>query len=495
MADQLHERPLIFSVEPVVGEGLAELVLRASAENCFLTTLNIMDLAGIPGIHAGSIGTSAAGREDTLAYLLGPSWSADAIAAIAFMADERVGWHSWFGTSIRRVHRMAKMRRVSPRSLAISLHCKAMWSLKPFCFDPLTRERLLEKCPVCSRRFSFRNSFGVQFCDQCSRLDAEGFVRGAVDLRDFPQPIIEVDDDEALSLVANLIDPDPAVRHGARGSLPADIAAFEEGQLFELCVSLASALTSDPTSGKGRADSLKSLDDYRRITPISLARAGRALLGWPDAFERFLAEIQSGWELRPGNYGVRKTLGPLTEFQRSQNLDSRLKDILQSRIASNLVRPEVQLLALLRSQPDSSDFIPLIQAKRKFRTSQFVLKAAQLDGILTVRAKSGRKSPVLVSVSELNEVLARRSDFLTPLHTARRIGVPILALRHIADAGLISRGRVRSVSGIALRHSKQSVDDLLKRLEFRVEGGSPPAYASSLSAACVRLGHQWFALG
>jgi hypothetical protein len=492
MKDEIRGRPLIFPVEPIVGEGLAELVLRASAENCFLNTLNIMDLAGIPGIHAGSIGSSVARREAVLAHLLGPSWSVDGIAAIAFQADKRTGWHSWFGTSIRRIHRMAKVRRVSPRSLAASLHCKAMWSLKPLCFDPDTREQLLEQCPVCGNLFRFRNSFGVEFCDQCSRIDAEGFVRGAVDLRDFPQPIVEVDDDEALSLVVNLINPDAAVRHCARGLLPADIAAFEEGQLFELSVILASILTSDPTLGKGRANGLKSMVDYRRITPASLARAGRALLGWPGAFDNLLEEMQSSWAQRPGNYGVRKTLGPLAELQRSRNLESRLKGILQARISANLARAEVQSLTLRKCQPNGGDLITLIGAIRKFRIGRQRLEEAQLDGISTIRAKSGHKSPILVSVSELSENLARRSDLLAPLHAARRIGIPILALRHLADAGLISGGQVPCVSGIVVRDStrygKQSVDELLKRLHSRLEGTPPPARALSLSAAAVRLG-------
>lgn len=274
-----YGKRLIFPVEAIAGEGLAETVFRASAENCFLNTLNIMNLAEIPGIHAGSIGTGVAGREGLLAHVLGPNWSAEAVAAIAFQPDERVGWHSWFGTSIRRVRRMAKTRRVAPRSLSVSLHLKAVWSLKPFCFDPETREALLAECPVCGHQFGFRCSFGVQFCDRCSRSDDEGFIRGAVDLRDFPQPLIEVDDDEGLSVVTGLIDPDPKLRSTTLRSLPEQIREFGDSQLFELCVSLAAAKSTSPTSGTGRAERLRTAADYRRLTPEILARTGRVLLG------------------------------------------------------------------------------------------------------------------------------------------------------------------------------------------------------------------------
>lgn len=199
-----------------------------------------------------------------------------------------------------------------------------------------------------------------------------------------------------------------------------------------------------------------------------------------------MEEVHSGWDQRPGNYGVKKTLGPFTQLERNRHLDPRLRDILHVSIASSLSRTEAQPLILLRSQKHDGDLITLKAAKRKFRTSQTVLAAVQQAGISTFRAKSGRKSPVLVSVTELGNVLAARADLLTPLAAARRLGLPILALPHLARANLVNA--VETADECLPRYSRHSVDELIARLIAQTTTEPVPAHTSTLCTAAVQLG-------
>lgn len=82
-------------------------------------------------------------------------------------------------------------RRVSPRALRISQHSKALWHVRSLFFDANSLERLLGTCPVCGAKLTFRYAEGVCSCHHCGP---------SVDLRDFPQPLVEVDDVEALKI-------------------------------------------------------------------------------------------------------------------------------------------------------------------------------------------------------------------------------------------------------------------------------------------------------
>lgn len=469
------------------GEGLREAIFRASSENCYLRCSDILSSVGIPGSHAAFVGSSSIGRQAILARLLGPAWSSARILEMTFRPVERSGWHTWFGTTIRKVHLLGRTRRVSPRSLVQSLHCKAIWGIKAFSFDPATNELLLASCPVCQKGFGYRMSLGVQFCDRCSRRDAEGFVRGAVDLRDFLQPLVQVEDEEALRFVTGLIDPDPEVRTNFSASLSDDLRDFDRGQIFELCIAIASALSADPklplTNSCGP---LKGTNDYARLTPAMLSMAGRAVLDWPQGFRKLVEHSSSGSNQRPGDYGVLKVAGALWRLGTHSHVVPELRRVVRDELSREMATPSAELLTLKPSI--ESDLITLRKAKQSLRVGQASIHAALHGFGVEMHRADARKSPIIVRKAEMELAVQRARDTMRPIAMARQIGAPELALPTLARRGLLQKAKVKADCNGAGGYSRTSLDELRARIQAVCSGACPPPEAVRLYVAASDLG-------
>jgi hypothetical protein len=183
-----------------------------------------------------------------------------------FEHDNRKGSGAidFFGTKIRTQYLETIFRRVSPRALTVSPHHRAVWDLRPFSFDPITRERLLDTCPVCGQRLRWVFVRGPTHCDVC--VTDRGLPK--TDLRGYPQPTVEFGDEEAIDFVVGLVDPDPEKRETARKSLPNALADASNSDVFEAVMSIASCFrpeTIGKTIAVGRP--LRA-DDFDRFTPI-----------------------------------------------------------------------------------------------------------------------------------------------------------------------------------------------------------------------------------
>jgi hypothetical protein len=179
--------PLVFPATPVPGQSIAEVILEAAAGNCYRGAGHVISAAGIEYMGDPSLFARARGSEDRLATTMRLPDGADLLRAITpYPVAGRPGWSQFFGVPLRNLHRDMKHRRVSPRSLKQSLHLKAMWSVKIFSFDPLTKEFLLDRCPECGRRPTYLRTYGAQYCEFCVDTDEDGFPCGKVDFRDFP---------------------------------------------------------------------------------------------------------------------------------------------------------------------------------------------------------------------------------------------------------------------------------------------------------------------
>lgn len=169
---------------------------------------------------------------------------------------------SFFGQQIRRAH-INHRRRVSPRSLRKNNYQKAVWSIRPVTFDPDTMEMLMERCPACSQFFGWEMSRGVNFCDAC----------GMVDLRDFPQPFVQSNDESALKSVCSLIDPESMAQStGPFQNSP--LGKEKKEDLFQLAVRIAAGCSQNERGGRVSGE----------IEPKYLEVAGHAMLDWPQGF-------------------------------------------------------------------------------------------------------------------------------------------------------------------------------------------------------------------
>ena len=206
-----------------------EFARAVSTGNIYPMARYVLVQAGLERVKPEAVAMREPDAVDELARVLGTD--REGLVPLFHPTNGR-GTIDFFGVTIRAIHRESKLRRVSPRALKLSPHVRAVWHLRPFSFDPATKERLLSECPVCSKPLGFSVTKGVAFCDHCVAPGRFGELWPSVDLRDFPQPLVEVEDLEALDFVTGLVDPEPAVRRVFKPALHGDLAAFDRGELF-----------------------------------------------------------------------------------------------------------------------------------------------------------------------------------------------------------------------------------------------------------------------
>ena len=326
---------LVIPVDLHFGEGLREAAFRAAALNAIRDSSFPAELAtarsfrSLSAIHEGT-----AAEIDRLVTVLGIRKDAEQLKTV-LARKKRAGkdWVSFFGIDIRRGH-LAKERRVAPRSLALSGHHKAIWSLRPFDFDLETRERLLDSCPACQRKLGWSRTFGVSFCDKCPSADNP--QEGGTDLRDFPQPFVEVDDVESLTFVTKLINPSSS---DVRPKVHPDFSEFAHSEMFQFAVEIANSLDGN-SPGLGKA-----------LQPTSLAKAGRAIIDWPKAFDDLVDE---------GAFSS-QTNRTIPGLHPGGRLPHSLRTLLKERYNEKLRRGA---LRKVRGDKDVNDHIPTAPQRR-----------------------------------------------------------------------------------------------------------------------------------
>lgn len=372
---------------------------------------------------------------------------------------------SFFGTMVRSHYFETKIRRVSPRALDIEPYHRAIWQLRPFAFDPSTRELLLDTCPVCGRKLGWRRAQGVMMCDRC--VDEDGMP--LVDLRDWPQPLVEVEDDAALTFVTDLVNPVGERRVIARRSLPSAWQAFSNADLFETVVALASGLTLDPgvtsLNAQGRS---KRTDQFVMLKPEFLAAAGRAIIGGEEGFGTLCELYRIGMEKRPRKYGRRKELGPLAYFAYDHHLNPDIRTLLSWFIDLNMMATiRVKHEPRVRKGQDADPAVSSIQKLSKgLGVDRRRLQRFAESGLVPVVRSNDGRSPVRMDPASVIGPAIQMKDAATDTVAAGIIGLPRNVLKSLADNGLIRRlegpvcGFMRHGSG----YVKSSITVLMERV-------------------------------
>src|SRR5579859_2931114 len=204
----LQMKPMVFcpKPDPIPGESLLGLVARAVDRNGFRSLNVVLRLADIAGSTAGILPRVDQDAVERLAYVLKVP-SAEIISRTHRAVEPEDGasgtFIDFYGVPLRALYREKARRRVSPRALAIAPYHRAIHDIRPLLFCPETMEYLIDRCPVCDRLLGWHSTCGVAMCEHC--LDDNG--RPFVDLRDFPQPMVEVTSHTGLCLIAGLVNP------------------------------------------------------------------------------------------------------------------------------------------------------------------------------------------------------------------------------------------------------------------------------------------------
>ncbi|MGO7865485.1 hypothetical protein ELH26_12080 [Rhizobium leguminosarum] len=396
------------------GEGLREAAYRASGRNAFRNTDILIELSRARSFRSlASVNEGAIEELDRLIDVLGIRKEAQQVQALlsngGFPGKD---WVRYFGLNIRRGH-LAKGRRVAPRSLGKQDHQEAVWSLRPFGFDLKTKETLLDHCPACLRGLGWRRTFGPAYCDRCPAADDP--YRGGVYLPDFPQPLVEVWDEEAIAFEASLID--PAAPTLGR-SLHGDLAGKDPSEVFQLSIEIATRLDRR-RPGWGTA-----------LETQSIEKAARAILDWPEGLDEL---IDSQKEILPS---ADPALDPLERLHVEPKLSRNIRAILKERCDRRLQR---RVRGLVRDP-----------ANKVVRSAPVKNALAEI-GVLV----NGKDA---IPAAEAAVLLLRRSREAN--YTAKALGLPVPYLVDLFEAGLLPELRPLLDGILTLRS-----DDIISLLD------------------------------
>jgi hypothetical protein len=470
---------------PGPGESLAGLIARSTANNYRRDPGVFLKNIGITKARLGSLCSRDPQLAVPIAGLIGAGDPAQ--VADMFYPGSRRGWHMFHGEDLREIYRESRRRRVCTTGLKEFGYIKAIWAIRPFSFDPVTKRKLIDTCPVCKNVLGWTLTYGVSFCDRCFR--EEEFLDWSwkypkTDLRDFEQPRVEVDDEEALDFVTALIDPDASRKASARKLLPGLWAGETNGDLFELAMVLSSAAAATSwNNDKKYANRFRDSAGFGKFTPQILASAGRAIISGKDGFMEFASRF------RPEELAIKvehwrsskETLGLLSVAWSDKDLSDSVRSTLRGLTEQAAARTRAGYMAIL----------PL---SKKFKIHRRYLSNLAKGGLVQVlRADVDKGYPTMMLESEVEALIPGYRDAVQEKTAACSFGVPRRALEELALKGLLERvgNPVLSLLEAEVYYSGVSIENLKRRL---LDIAEPIAAASPGSVpirrACVshRLG-------
>ncbi|WP_448188805.1 hypothetical protein [Azospirillum sp. sgz301742] len=483
-------RPLAFRPDPppIVGESLLGLLARATHRNGFTGLMKVLSLADITAGTPPVLPYIGPAEAERVAFVLKVS-----VGEILSRCHGSAGGENadanridFFGIPLRARYRESMLRRVSPRALAISPHHRALHDLRPFSFCPETLEELLDACPACHEPLGWFTTAGVTFCEHC--IDGDGVPR--VDLRDFPQPIVHIDDEAALRFLTDLVNPVPPVREKALENVDRKLSGCGPGELFEFAILMARAVATPPPVDSVKLRNLRARKDFEFLTPDLLARIGRALMDWRSEFQAIADSMRALAPERPGYFGVAKELGALPLLARHQSVPQGIRNLLKQTIAEDMERtadePAAPRRRALRHREDLIDTQEV--AARLGVKGGLVGKLARCGEIDVIRTE-GRRSLALFKASQIEEIRQVRRDMIDGMKAARLIALPLSALEALAEAELIRRAdgpALAMVSG-RLQYRYSSLQKLIAAVEQARRRGKRTEGCRRFHAALRRL--------
>ncbi|MCW0190551.1 MAG: TniQ family protein [Rhodococcus sp.] len=483
-------RPLAFRPDPppIAGESLLGLLARATHRNGFTGLMKVLSLADIAARSALVLPYIDPAEAERVAFVLKVPVGEILSRCHASASGESVDANriDFFGIPLRARYRESTLRRVSPRALAISPHHRALHDLRPFSFCSETLEELLDACPVCHKPLGWFTTAGVAFCEHC--IDGEGAPR--VDLRDFPQPIVHINDEAALRFLTDLVNPVPSVREKALENVDRNLSGYGPGELFEFVILMARAVATPPSVDTLKLRNLRAREDFEFLTPDLLAQVGRALMDWRSGFQTIADSMRALAPERPGHFGVAKELGALRLLARHQSVPQGIRNLLKQTITEDMERtadePAAPRRRALRHRDDLIDTQEA--AARLGIKGGLVGKLARCGEIDVIRTE-GRRSLMLFKASQIEEIRTVRRDMIDGLKAARQIALPLGALEALAEAGLIRRADGPALAIVAGKHQYRlsSLQELMTAIEHARQAGTGTEACRRFNAALRRL--------
>lgn len=456
-------------VIPRPEEGIFEFVVRAAAENGFTNANRLWSFINNHGYrHPKFVAWKPAitnENEASLAQSFG--CRLEDLSGLSESATSR-GLTNFRGIEFRNTLIAKAVRRVAPRALRNGRHLRFAWRLTPLTFDLSTRELLLDRCPRCDQPLGFHSTVGVEYCDKCFSI--ESWPPDRLDLRDHPQALVDLDDEQAVNFVANLIDPysdsDQWGRHVAD-----ELRVLSRGQLFDFVVTLAGCFQNHGSPNLGARVAPAGLSTPGRpLEPHFVAEAARVMLEWPQGLHR-VAEFWS-------------------------SLHAHINPLLRSLRSSRLPRQFVGRVSMIM---------------RDGRNMTNAIAAMGRGGFFCARAGRAKGEETVEHVSAFGRKPQREIDLISKLRSerpeqgglnlqarvavwrampdvsqfAQALGLPFVSFAPLCESGVLPPGLLVSPpSSLGFAKAAESVSAALVRMAV---AGEPPPIAVRLDVACSSL--------
>lgn len=449
-------------VTPLPDENLAGLVARAAGANIYPHARDVLDLAGLDTPRPGTIVSRHPDHGIELASVLGTS--VDLLRPL-FQPDLGGSQIDFFGTNLRAVHRETRLRRVSPRALADKAYIRAIWSLRPLSFDPSTRETLISQCPVCDGKLGFTKTWGVEFCEHCIGADADGLPAPMVDLRDFPQPLVELDDEEGLDFVIGLIDPNC---RGREYSLHDALTGMSRGDLFEMALAMASAFAAEEQRIPAQPEARNR--PQTEPLPQGIAAAGRILLEWPTGFDALTRQLAQTADQRSGRHGIYKEFGGIAQLQRDLQLHEKARAAISERLFTAMaeVKPSENVVRKTTRALPLGAYIGVRRLLREVTVaSKITTRMGGHPGMYIHRPSDDPMAPVMFKTWQTVRVLRHFQNLTSEGSLCAALGLPPDAIRDLVNTGFIDdyKTSVRRIAddlrGEEVHYPKDAADEFI----------------------------------
>ncbi|NEU14154.1 hypothetical protein G3T14_18755 [Methylobacterium sp. BTF04] len=453
---------------PIPGESLLGLIARTAARNLYPSLLTLIRLAEVEGGVASSVtSTLTLGEAERLAYVL--KVPAEAVVSrvhpVVAMPEREGEFIDFYGVSLRSQYRQKQYRRVSPLALRLSAHHRSVHDLATFSFCPETWETLIDRCPVCDLQLEWFATRGVCYCDRC--LDEDD--NPTTDLRDHPQPKVEVEDEAALRFLTDLVNPSVDLREKALRNVDPALSSFAAGDLFEIAIVLGRCLTTPSDYHPVSIMPMRGPKDCEFLTPRLLSVLGRTLMEWQEGIGKLCETARLKASERPVLLGMFKEIGHLRNASWERSLSPDARRAVREAIAEDMRRTADDQAPNLRKRAfrHRGDLIDTMEAARILGVKHALMpRLAAKGAVMALRHAGADRALTLYDRAEIEAVAEVKRDMTEATKVARAVGLPVEALETLAEAGLILRadGPALLLGSHTLYYRQSSVDGLTQAI-------------------------------
>ena len=472
LAPASDRRRFAWSDPPIPGESLLGFVARNAAKHGIKDMISMLRAAGIETLKPCALPVVHFDAVPELAHVFkttGAEISARFYRPVT-AAGRPGAYFDFFGAEIRDIYRAAGRRRVSPASLAISPHHRAVWDLRSLAFCPESKEILIDACPKCGAALGWRWTRGVHVCESCG-----------ADLREFPQPKIEEDLHLGLDLVVGIVDPSPKGIGGAAILDGNDFVSGSAGEMFEFALALAWAFSKPAAPRETRR--FDSVADIEAIRPGDLAAAGELIGDW-DRFADVAAEFRSHREGRPGYYGIDKDMGRLAELAADPFLNDELR-ALMARSIERAIKDSPMPVAGRRVKVADGSLVSVLEASQILGCGRRTIVAWRDAGLIELISPDGSERAVkLMRRDDIDAIADERAGAVS-----RADASVLLGLGDNDVAALSVHGLLRKIEGPAAwlmpmeHYPRAQLDSLVETLWMMSAIAGPGGAAMPLKSA------------